>query len=213
MGGVTYYEDRLNNPRRCRATNARGEPCGMWAIKGATVCRMHGGSAGQVKRKAKQRLEEAADRMAKELLNIATSAESEAVKLNAVRDALDRAGLAAKHAVEVEVDPQPWEQVFAGIAAAARPVDGATVYGVLDAEVVDPSDEPAELPAPERPDQPAEPVVAESVRPDGSGNPAETPTAATDRPTPRSRPTGFMTLEQAAAEQRRERKRQRQRGR
>ncbi|WP_133055404.1 hypothetical protein [Mycolicibacterium elephantis] len=134
------------------------------------------------------------------------------MKLSAVRDALDRAGLAAKHAVEVEVNPEPWEQIFAGIAAARRPADGATGYGVLDAEVV-PDSEPAELPAPKRPVQPAEAVVAESVGSGPTAYPAETPTAATDRPTPRSRPTGFMTLEQAAAEQRRERKRQRQRGR
>ncbi|WP_157123602.1 hypothetical protein [Mycobacterium shimoidei] len=129
------------------------------------------------------------------------------MKLSAVRDALDRAGLAAKHAVEVEVDPQPWEQVFAGIAAVARPAESTKSYGVLDAEVVDPPDEPAELPAPEPPTQPAEPVVAESVRSGPTAYPAEKSTAPTDRPTPRTRPTGFMTLEQAAAEQRRERKR------
>lgn len=39
--------------------------------------------------------------MAKELLGIATSAESEAVKLAAVRDALDRAGLKPPAQVEL----------------------------------------------------------------------------------------------------------------
>lgn len=201
------HKSRMDHPRRCTAHRTDGEPCQRYAARGANVCRVHGGNAPQVKRKAKQRLEEAADRMARELLNIATSAESEAVKLSAVRDALDRAGLAAKHAVEVEVDPQPWEQVFAGIAAVARPAESTKSYGVLDAEVVDPPDEPAELPAPEPPTQPAEPVVAESVRSGPTAYPAEKSTAPTDRPTPRTRPTGFMTLEQAAAEQRRERKR------
>jgi len=39
--------------------------------------------------------------MAKELLGIATGAESESVKLAAVRDALDRAGLAKPAQVEI----------------------------------------------------------------------------------------------------------------
>ena len=54
----------------------------------------------------------AADRMAKRLLGFADSAESEA----AVKDALDRSGLAAKNAVSVEVGiTKLWEAVFEGI--------------------------------------------------------------------------------------------------
>lgn len=199
------------HPRRCRATNTRGEPCGAFAVSGATVCRVHGGMAPQVQRKAKQRLEEAADRMAKELLGIATSAESEAVKLNAVRDALDRAGLGAKQKVEVEVEPQPWEQLFAGIASISREDSAAGRGRVLDAEIVP----PPELPAPERPAQPAERSERESVRSGPTDYPAETPTPPTGRSDTRpttARSTGFMTAEEAAADQHREQQRRRRSG-
>ena len=58
--------------------------------------------------------------MARELLGIATGAESEAVKLAAVKDALDRAGLGAKAALELSVAQQkPWEDIMAEVAGVA----------------------------------------------------------------------------------------------
>lgn len=41
---------------KCSAHTSSGRPCRNWAIQGATVCRMHGGSAPQVRRKAAERL-------------------------------------------------------------------------------------------------------------------------------------------------------------
>jgi hypothetical protein len=59
--------------------------------------------------------------MAKELLGIATSAESEAVKLAAVRDALDRAGLKPRAQVELSAKPpEPWEELLGDVMAITK---------------------------------------------------------------------------------------------
>lgn len=70
-----------------------------------------------MKRKARERLEEASDRLARELLRMATDPNvSESVRLSAIKDALDRGGVSAKSAVEVEVGPpKPWEQIISGL--------------------------------------------------------------------------------------------------
>jgi hypothetical protein len=150
-----------------------------------------------VRRKARERLELAADRMAKELLGIATDGQSEAVKLNAIRDALDCAGLGAKTEVSVEV--KPWEQLMGDIAGVAtisraehraqqgRPIlDTAALAGAIDAEVVEPDDESA----PERGPEPPENEMRDPEGyDDGDG----------DMPTGGG---GLMTLEDAAEAER-----------
>lgn len=114
---------RYSTPeRRCTAHSSRtGEQCKNVAIKGSNVCRFHGGAAKQIKRAARVRIENAADRMAKQLLGIALSADSEAVMLAAVKDALDRAGL--KPTSEIVLSPgesKPYEEVFDSIAGGSR---------------------------------------------------------------------------------------------
>jgi len=91
------------------------------AIVGGTVCTHHGGNAPAVKAKARQRFDAAADRMAHELLKMAVDENvSDAVKLAAIRDALDRAGLSARTAVSAEIGLRPFEQVFDAISAGSR---------------------------------------------------------------------------------------------
>ena len=61
MGKQASPPPALDDPRRCQATGKRsGERCHNWAIQGATVCRMHGGGAKQVRAAAKRRLAEQA---------------------------------------------------------------------------------------------------------------------------------------------------------
>lgn len=93
----------------CTARRKNRERCKHAAISGVRVCTHHGGNAPAVKAKARQRIEETAERMPKQRLGIATDVESEAVRLAAIKDALDRAGPVAPKMVEVAIAPKPWE--------------------------------------------------------------------------------------------------------
>ncbi|OLT44471.1 hypothetical protein BJF87_07705 [Gordonia sp. CNJ-863] len=163
---VVWGDGRRPSPDRvCTARRTNGQPCTRIAIAGGNVCPAHGGLAPHIQAKARARLQSAADRMAKELLKIAVSdAAPGNVKLAAIRDALDRAGLSAKTAVEVEVGPpKGFEQVLEAMvtggsraesrarrgltddAFSANP-DDWTASEILDAQIVD--DEAGYSPAP-----------------------------------------------------------------
>lgn len=122
LGPIDRWERSAHPERRCTAHRKNGDQCKNAARYGTNVCDFHGAKAPQVKRKARQRIEEAADRMACELLKMATDDNvADSVKLAAIRDALDRAGLAAKTAVEVEVGPpKPYEAILDCIEAGSR---------------------------------------------------------------------------------------------
>jgi hypothetical protein len=92
----------MSDDRQCTAHSSQsGERCRKSAMHGQKVCATHGGKAPQNIKAAKERIAAMVDPALGQLLKLATKAESEAVRLGAVRDVLDRAGLSAKQALEV----------------------------------------------------------------------------------------------------------------
>lgn len=137
----------------CSARKKDGTPCRRAPINGASVCRVHGGAAPQVVAAAKRRLMEASKDMAALLMRIAEDeAVPPAVRLGAIRDVLDRAGVTAK--TEVEITVAPWQQLIDGIVSEVdddriRPQSRylqEMFADVVDAEVV--LDEPDPRPLP-----------------------------------------------------------------
>lgn len=130
-------ELEANAQRRCTAHSSRtGERCRKWAVLGTEpgICATHGASTPQVKRAARKRLEEAADRMAAHLLGLAENATSEAIQLGATNSALDRAGLKAPSEVVLsQSDPKPYEQIFERIATTTR-ADSRAMRGLPETD-------------------------------------------------------------------------------
>ena len=87
-------------PQCIAKANSTGKQCARSAIAGATVCRVHGGAAPQVKAKAAERLAALADPAITRLAKLIQH-ENGMVGLGAVRDALDRAGFKAPDKHEV----------------------------------------------------------------------------------------------------------------
>lgn len=88
---------------KCRATNRQGNPCGNSAIPGGAVCRRHGGSAPQVRDKARIRL----IAMIEPALNVLSDVMGDekaahADKIRAANSVLDRAGYARVQVIDVE---------------------------------------------------------------------------------------------------------------
>lgn len=152
----------------CKAHRRNGEPCKNAAMNGSTVCRMHGGAAPQVRRRAQQRILEASDRAAFRLVQMMQDKSlPAAVQLAAARDLLDRANLAGKQEIELDVKVSKFENVLAEILVDVETDDDFA--DVVDAEVVNdlpdgPSEEERDALTEER-----ERARRKSIRNGGSG--------------------------------------------
>lgn len=106
-----------NGERRCVGTNARGDQCRKWAIRGGTVCKSHGGAVKATKNKARVRIENATDRLMGKLIDFAfDDTKPPDTQLRAIRDALDRGGMKPPSEVVLsQGETKPYEMVFDGI--------------------------------------------------------------------------------------------------
>lgn len=88
--------------------------CTNRPIRGGVVCRMHGGGAPQVKKKAAQRIMEAADNAAGLLVQFMEDPKNDIkVRTQIAQDLLNRAGFAGKQTISVETPK--WEDVASSI--------------------------------------------------------------------------------------------------
>ncbi len=79
------------SPIRCSArTKATGQPCRQLAIKGATVCKMHGGMAPQVQASARERLMALQPLAIQTIHSLLQREEFPTVQLGAAREVFDR---------------------------------------------------------------------------------------------------------------------------
>lgn len=102
---------------KCSAHRQDGQPCKAQAIRGGNVCRVHGGSAPQVRRAAMQRLLAAVDPAAGELVRIALHGESEPVRLNAIKELFARAGFGEADKLEVTLTDDVLDREIARLTA------------------------------------------------------------------------------------------------
>ncbi|MEV8265642.1 HGGxSTG domain-containing protein [Microbacterium sp. NPDC077057] len=128
----------MDSKTLCTASRRNGEPCLNYAIKGATVCRMHGGSAPQVRRAAQVRILMASDLAAKKMVELMSNPKvDDRVKLAAAKDLLDRANLAGTQNIEVGVTKRTFEDFVGDALVDAAEDDDSNVW---DAEVIDDDD-------------------------------------------------------------------------
>ncbi|MGN7964910.1 HGGxSTG domain-containing protein [Microbacterium sp. 22179] len=103
-------EDRKHSGTLCTATRRDGTPCTNFALTASSVCRMHGGSAPQVRRAAQVRILMASDLAARKMVELMSNPKvDDRVKLAAAKDLLDRANLAGTQNIEVGVTKRTFE--------------------------------------------------------------------------------------------------------
>ncbi len=114
--GWTPTFDEPIPPQRCnhifKATHERaGQQCNRWSLRGAKVCPVHGAQLPNVQKNAEAMVEYGRNQLLDFvpkfidiLIDIAENSESDAVRLGAVKDGLDRVGLKAGLDLNITVE-------------------------------------------------------------------------------------------------------------
>lgn len=108
MGETVYGDGQPFQPytsrgaARCHARSKTrdGAQCGYPAIPGGTVCRYHGGASPNALAAAQHRLQEMLPKALDRLLTELDEGDNSMARLKAVKEVLDRAGLAGMVKVE-----------------------------------------------------------------------------------------------------------------
>jgi hypothetical protein len=121
--------------RRCQARGVgksnhwQGNRCVLLAIKGAKVCRFHGGNLPNVKKAAQTALAIAALPAAEKLIHIALKkgGVSDADRIKAIIQILDRAGVSGQQTVTVELSL--WQKTLQSVYANNLAEEGEEIPG------------------------------------------------------------------------------------
>lgn len=130
------YEQRLNHPRRCSAhSSITGKPCGAYAVRGTLppICKKHGGWAPAVRKRAQERLNLAAEKLAQELLGICLDDDmTPETRLKAIALGLQYALGRPAATVDVTVGtPKAFEEIFESITSDTRS-ESRAARGIVD---------------------------------------------------------------------------------
>lgn len=91
----------LMDARQCTARSKQSQQrCKRAAILGGRVCSIHGGKSPRAIKSAAERLAAIVEPALVELARLVVRADSEAIKLAAIKDVLDRAGFKPKERIE-----------------------------------------------------------------------------------------------------------------
>lgn len=131
---------------RCTGTaRSTGKQCNRWSLRGATVCKIHGGQLPSVREHAEAVVESArlqlmgmADDAVAVLEELIQPGVADAVRLKAVENILNRSGI--KEAVEIKVEhstASAVEEISKRLNVMRERIEAANEEDIVDAEEVD----------------------------------------------------------------------------
>ena len=126
--------------QKCTARSRQtGEPCGAWAIAGATVCRHHGGQSTSTQEAARERLRTLVHPALQTLASIMSDEDAPAAsRVRAAADLLDRAGLKSVDVTVQVSSEQANDDLDAAIAAALASRFEPDTHGAAHTESIGP---------------------------------------------------------------------------